>query len=55
MSEQAGNEIDITLEMVTAGVYELLDYDKEGDDPRLTVRWIFEAMMDAAPKARLPT
>ena len=55
MARQAGAEIEVTSEMLTAGMHELLDYDKEGDDPRLTVRWIFEAMMGVAPKARLLT
>jgi hypothetical protein len=38
--------------MIQAGVSELLGFEPEGDDFRLTVCSIFEAMMKAAPKPK---
>ncbi len=48
------DDVEITPEMIEAGVYELQDYDPEGDDLDFTVRWIFEAMMRAAKKSPPP-
>ena len=51
MLGQAGDGIEVTPEMLTAGVHELLGFEPEGDDFRLTVRSIFEAMLEAAPRS----
>ena len=51
MPRQAGAKIELTPKMLTAGVYELLGFEPEGDDFRLTVRSIFEAMLKAAPRS----
>ena len=53
MARQADAEIEVTPEMLTAGVCELLNYDKYEDNPRLTARWIFEAMVAAAKSPRI--
>jgi hypothetical protein len=45
--------IEITPEMIEAGVDELLGQSKEdlvASDPSDVVRWIFEAMIKSAPK-----
>ncbi len=44
---QADAEIEITPEMLQAGIDELLEYCPEQDEAKLVVRWIFEAMMRA--------
>ena len=46
---QAG--VEVTPEMLTAGVRELLGFEPEGDDFRFTVRSIFEAMLKVAPQS----
>ncbi len=54
MSDPKSNDCDdveITPEMLTAGVHELLGFEPEGDNFRLTVRSIFEAMLEAAPQS----
>ena len=51
MARQAGAEIEVTPEMLTAGVHELLGFEPEGDDFRLTVLSIFEAMLKVAPRS----
>ncbi len=46
-------EIEVTPEMIEAGVDELLSQSKEDlacTDPSDVVRWIFKAMIKAAPK-----
>ena len=45
------DEVEITPEMIEAGVHELLGFEPEGDNFRLTVRSIFEAMLEAAPQS----
>ena len=44
-SGQAG--VEITPEMIQAGIDELLEYRPEQDEAKLVVCWIFEAMMRA--------
>ena len=51
MLGQASAEIEVTPEMLMAGVHELLGFEPEGDDFHLTVRSIFEAMLKAAPQS----
>lgn len=53
LSESAPDteEIEITPEMIEAGVHELLGFDPEGDDFLLTVRSIFKAMLKVAPQS----
>ena len=50
-NQQAGKNVAVTREMIEAGVGELLGFEPEGDDFRLTVRSIFEAMLEAAPQS----
>ncbi len=38
-------ELEITPEMLEAGLDVLLNYEHEKDDPKLTLRWIFEEML----------
>lgn len=42
-----GQEIEVTPEMIKAGVPELLDYDPRYEPPEAAVERLFAAMMEA--------
>ncbi len=53
-NRQAG--VEVTPEMIEAGVNELLSHDSEDlahTNPHHTVRWIFEAMAQTAPRGHV--